>query len=143
MIIYFNNTKDDCYKQKVSEIFEIAIKEVGVQSDISVNITFVGEKKIRELNKEFRQVDKVTDVLSFPMFEANEQKQGDIGDIVICTKRAKQQAYEYGHSELRELCFLSLHGLLHLLGFDHIKKQDEVVMFAFQDKILKKAQMER
>ena len=75
MIINFNNTKDDCYKQKVSEIFEIAIKEVGVQSDISVNITFVGEKKIRELNKEFRQVDKVTDVLSFPMFEANEQKQ--------------------------------------------------------------------
>ena len=143
MVINFNNTKNEEYKQKVTQIFDIALKEVNVTNDISVNITFVGEKKIRELNNEFRQVDKVTDVLSFPLFEADEQKQGDIGDIVICTKRANEQAKQYGHSKLRELCFLSLHGLLHVLGFDHIQKQDEEVMFSLQDKILKKAQMER
>ena len=143
MVINFNNTRNEEYKQKVTEIFGIALEEVNVASDISVNITFVGEKKIRQLNKEFRQVDKVTDVLSFPLFEADEQKQGDIGDIVICTKRANEQARQYGHSELRELCFLSLHGLLHVLGYDHIQKQDEEVMFSLQDKILKKAQMER
>ena len=143
MTINFNNTKDEVYKQKVKEIFDIASKEIGEKSEISVNITFVGEKKIRELNNEFRQVDRVTDVLSFPMFEADEQKCGDIGDIVICTKRAKQQALSFGHSELREFCFLSLHGFLHLMGYDHIEKQDEIVMFNLQDKILKKAQMER
>lgn len=143
MVINFNNTRNEEYKQKVTQIFGIALEEVNVASDISVNITFVGEKKIRQLNKEFRQVDKVTDVLSFPLFEADEQKQGDIGDIVICTKRANEQARQYGHSELRELCFLSLHGLLHVLGYDHIQKQDEEVMFSLQDKILKKAQMER
>ena len=143
MVINFNNTRNEEYKQKVTQIFDIALKEVNVINDISVNITFVGEKKIRQLNNEFRQVDKVTDVLSFPLFEADENKQGDIGDIVICTKRANEQAKQYGHSELRELCFLSLHGLLHVLGFDHIQKQDEEVMFSLQDKILKKAQMER
>ena len=143
MVINFNNTRNEEYKQKVTQIFDIALKEVNVTNDISVNITFVGEKKIRQLNNEFRQVDKVTDVLSFPLFEADENKQGDIGDIVICTKRANEQAKQYGHSELRELCFLSLHGLLHVLGFDHIQKQDEEVMFSLQDKILKKAQMER
>ena len=143
MVINFNNTRNEEYKQKVTQIFDIALKEVNVTNVISVNITFVGEIKIRQLNNEFRQVDKVTDVLSFPLFEADENKQGDIGDIVICTKRANEQAKQYGHSELRELCFLSLHGLLHVLGFDHIQKQDEEVMFSLQDKILKKAQMER
>ena len=143
MIINFNGTKDDVYKQKVNDIFEIAQKQLKLKNKMSVNITFVGEKKIRELNKEFRQVDRVTDVLSFPLFEANEEKTGDIGDIVICTKRAKEQAKTYGHSELREFCFLSLHGLLHVLGYDHIKKEEETIMFKLQDKILKKAQMER
>ncbi len=152
MKINFNRVTDKELKQKISDILAIAQQELKVKDNIVVNITFVGEKRIRELNRQFRNVDRVTDVLSFPMFEPNEVKSGemldfnvqsDIGDIVICKKRAMWQAKEYGHSLLREICFLSLHGFLHVLGYDHIEKDDEKVMFELQDKILTKAKMER
>ena len=152
MKVNFNRVTDDELKQKICYILKIAQQELGVKDNIGVNITFVGEKKIRELNKQFRNIDRVTDVLSFPLFEPSEVNSGemldpsiqsDIGDIVICKKRAIWQAKEYGHSLLREICFLSLHGFLHVLGYDHIEKDDEKVMFALQDKILTKAKMER
>ena len=104
------------------------------------------------MNNEFRKVDRVTDVLSFPLLENNELHDGemldeniftDLGDIVICKSKAIMQAKEFGHSVEREVCFLALHGFLHVLGFDHIEKQDEIVMFNLQDKILKKSQVER
>ena len=152
MIINFNNFKDEELKKKIQDIFFITRKEVKVKDNISVNITIVGEKRIRELNREFRNIDRVTDVLSFPMMETDEISSGemldenlltDIGDIVICKKRAIEQASEYGHSIQREMCFLALHGFLHVLGYDHIQKEDEKVMFSLQDKILTKAKMER
>lgn len=152
MIINFNNLKDEDVKEKISKIFSIAREITNTKNNISVNITIVSQKEIQRLNNEFRGIDRVTDVLSFPLFEKDELKTGemldenitsDIGDIVICKVRAKEQAKEYGHSLLRELCFLSLHGFLHLLGYDHIEKKDEEIMFPLQEKILKEADIQR
>ena len=152
MIINFNNLKDEDAKEKISKIFSIAREVTNTKNNISVNITIVSQKEIQRLNNEFRGIDRVTDVLSFPLFEKDELKTGemldenitsDIGDIVICKVRAKEQAKEYGHSLLRELCFLSLHGFLHLLGYDHIEKKDEEIMFPLQEKILKEADIQR
>ncbi len=152
MVINFNNFKDESLKQLINKVFSVALKKTATKNNISVNVTIVSQNEIRRLNKEYRNVDKVTDVLSFPMYERDELKSGemldenissDIGDIVICRVRAKQQAKEYCHSEQREFCFLALHGLLHLLGYDHIKKCDEEVMFPLQDEILKEADIKR
>lgn len=152
MKINFNNLGDKCLKNKIQEILLIALNTINKKNNISVNVTIVGQEQIKNLNKEFRNIDKVTDVLSFPLLDydelngeemQNETILTDVGDIVICKKRATQQAKEYGHSLEREICFLSLHGFLHVMGYDHIKKEDEIVMFKLQDEILKKAQMER
>lgn len=142
------------FKRKIKKIFDLALKECEIKEDVAVNVFFVSEKEIKSLNKEHRDIDKITDVLSFPMLEI---KAGDnlenfkddlfkeifLGDIAICINRAKQQAKEYGHSFKREVCFLALHGLLHLLGYDHIKKQDETKMMSLAETILKKSGVRR
>ncbi len=152
MIVNFNNLQDKILRENIFKIFSIALKQTNTKDNISVNITIVSQKEIRRLNNEFRQVDRITDVLSFPLFERDEMKSGemldenitsDIGDIVICSTRAKEQAKQYGHSNLREFCFLALHGLLHLLGYDHIQKNDEAVMVPLQEKILNEADVKR
>ena len=102
------------------------------------NIIFVSSDKIHEINKEYRGIDRVTDVISFAL-EDNKDIELDhrlLGDIYICVSRAHEQAIEYGHSFLRELSFLSIHGLLHLLGYDHMEKADEEIMFGKQEEIL-------
>lgn len=152
MIVNFNNFGDKNLKQKITEIYEIALKETHNKNNIVIDVTIVGRNTIRELNKEHRNVDRVTDVLSFPLLENDELKsdlmhdeniQTELGDIVICKSRAIEQAKEYGHSLERELCFLALHGFLHVLGYDHMQKEDEMVMFPLQDKILNIANMPR
>ena len=102
-------------------------------------IVFVTPEEIHELNKQYRGVDRVTDVISFALEDAHDVSLTDVrvlGDIYICIDRMKEQALEYGHSETRELSFLTVHGLLHLLGYDHQTKEDEEVMFGLQRKIL-------
>ena len=102
-------------------------------------IIFVTPEEIHELNKQYRGVDRVTDVISFALEDAHDISLTDVrvlGDIYICIDRMKEQAIEYGHSETRELSFLTVHGLLHLLGYDHQTKEDEEVMFGLQRKIL-------
>ena len=103
------------------------------------SLIFVSEEEIQKINKEYRGIDRVTDVISFA-FEDNENvSYNDIrilGDIYICIPRMKNQASEYGHSEKRELSFLTVHGLLHLLGYDHQEKDDEKEMFELQELIL-------
>ncbi len=103
------------------------------------SIVFVDNEKIQELNKNYRHIDKVTDVISFA-FEDNQKVVYNnirfLGEIFICIPRMIEQAELYGHSEERELAFLVVHGLLHLLGYDHMEKEDEEVMFAMQEKIL-------
>ena len=104
------------------------------------NIIFVSNEKIHEINFNYRGVDKVTDVISFALEdEKNEEfflKQRVLGDIYISVDKAKSQSKEYSHSLTRELSFLSVHGLLHLLGYDHMKKEDEKIMFKKQEMIL-------
>lgn len=103
------------------------------------SIVFVDEETIRDLNRKYRDIDKVTDVLSFA-FEDNDRVDYDkfrfLGEIYICIPRMISQANEYGHSETRELGFLVVHGLLHLLGYDHMNKKDEKIMFGLQEKML-------
>lgn len=103
------------------------------------SIIFVDETEIRKLNKEYRGIDKVTDVISFALEDNADLINNNLrilGDIYICIPRAKEQAENYGHSIKRELSFLTIHGLLHLLGYDHMEKEDEEKMFALQELIL-------
>ena len=115
------------------------------------DLSFVGRDKIRALNRELRGVDRVTDVLSFPTLEKvklplrAESYPTDVdpstgrvylGSVVICRARAKEQAAEYGHSYEREVSYLSIHGLLHLLSFDHIEEKDRAAMRKEEEKIL-------
>lgn len=103
------------------------------------SIIFVDEEKIKEINKTYRGKDSVTDVISFAL-EDNDKYLLDtprmLGDIYICIPRMLEQKESYGHSIKRELSFLTVHGLLHLLGYDHMKKDEEKIMFELQERIL-------
>ena len=103
------------------------------------SIIIVDENTIKEINREYRNKDSVTDVISFALEDDNSFIKMDyrvLGDIYICLNKARSQANEYGHSFLREISFLTIHGLLHLLGYDHMKQEDEEVMFKLQERIL-------
>lgn len=107
--------------------------------DVFFTIIFVDEKKIQELNKNYRGIDRVTDVISFAFLDNEDFIKSNLrilGEIYICIPRMKEQAVMYGHSEKRELSFLTVHGILHLLGYDHMTKEEEKIMFARQDKVL-------
>ncbi|NCA67443.1 MAG: rRNA maturation RNase YbeY [Clostridia bacterium] len=144
-------------KALIKTVYLAALGHFGVDDVFDIDITFVGEKAIRKLNCEYRNVDKITDVLSFPNVEIKlpvniteypldinpETGRLSLGDIMICNKKAKAQAKEYGHSEARETAFLALHGILHLLGFDHVKKKDEQIMNEHQKAILQKVNISR
>lgn len=145
------------YKRKIVKLFKTAEKILNENfENVNVSINFVSEDEIQKLNKNFRDVDRATDVLSFPNLDKKHaQKVAEflsesdgngiifLGDIVICKKVAFRQAKEYGHSKNREICFLALHGLLHLLGYDHIEKDDEKLMMETAEKILKAFGAER
>lgn len=107
--------------------------------DAIFSIIFVTSEKIHEINKEYRNVDRVTDVISFALEDSIEGYVEEIrmlGDIYICVEKMKEQAELYNHSVLREMCFLTTHGLLHLLGYDHMEEDDEKVMFSLQEELL-------
>jgi len=107
--------------------------------DASLCIIFVDSDEIQNINKTYRNIDRVTDVISFALEDNNEKIIGEriLGDIYVCIDKMKEQAKEYGHSEKRELSFLVCHGLLHLLGYDHVNsKEEEHIMFSLQDEIL-------
>lgn len=138
-------------KHKIKKVFGRVVQLVGIDQNLLVNVGFVGKDAIQKLNKQHRDVDKPTDVLSFPFFNLknglglSQEIQNDkfdidgifeIGDIVICEQIAEVQAQNLGHSKNREICFLATHGLLHLLGFDHINPDDERIMNALAQKAL-------
>ncbi len=119
-----------------------ALIEEEIEDDAEVSLTFTDNARIRELNKQFREIDRETDVLSFPMgdedgFEVNPETDALLlGDIVISLEKAKAQSEEYGHSMKREVAFLIAHSLFHLLGYDHMTPDEEKEMFAKQEKVL-------
>lgn len=135
----FNETNEDIKElQEIEKVINFALEYQNINNAL-FNIIIVDEDKIQELNKTYRNKDSVTDVISFALEDDDTFVQTNfrvLGDIYICLKRAKDQSIEYGHSFLRELSFLSVHGLLHLLGYDHMKEDEEKVMFELQERIL-------
>ncbi len=107
--------------------------------NVEFNIIIIDNPRIHEMNKEYRGVDRETDVITFALEDHKDIEFEDVrilGDVYISIDKARSQAEEYGHSLKREISFLAIHGLLHLLGYDHMKPEDEKVMFDLQDKIL-------
>lgn len=126
-----------------------SIKLSDLKTGCEVGITLVDDNRIQEINREFRNIDSATDVLSFPIVEMDEgivlSTEGDIdrdenllllGDIVISLERAEKQAEEYGHSFAREVAFLTTHGVFHLLGYDHMNDEQESKMLGKQEEVL-------
>ena len=122
----------------LNEVINHTLEVMDAKESI-FTIIFVTKEEIHELNKQYRGVDRVTDVISFALEDVNDVSLTDVrvlGDIYICIDRMKEQAIEYNHSETRELSFLTVHGLLHLLGYNHQTKEEEEIMFNLQRKIL-------
>ncbi|MCE5189325.1 MAG: rRNA maturation RNase YbeY [Eubacteriales bacterium] len=124
-------------EQLIRRAVEAAILNEHSVGDVCVLIT--DEEEIQQLNANYRKIDRVTDVLTFPAWEGDAilcPPDGYLGDVAICYGRAVAQAKEYGHSLERELAFLAVHGALHLLGYDHMTQKDERVMLQKQTEIL-------
>lgn len=136
-----NSIKQEDLKM-IEELFHSLAELENLSGEMEVSVTFVNNEKIQELNKQYRNVDEPTDVLSFPLEDEeialDESMPRFFGDIVISIPKAKQQAEEYSHSFERELGFLAVHGFLHLLGYDHQTEEEEKVMFQKQKEILEK-----
>ena len=122
----------------LNEVIEHTLKHENVENGV-FSIIFIDDEKMQELNNEYRGIDRTTDVLSFALEDNQRIKLPirELGDIFISIPKMKAQALEYGHSEKRELSFLVVHGLLHLLGYDHTRsEEDEKIHFGLQDEIL-------
>lgn len=134
-------TELDCLPEAAGALIRRAVEttllNAGAVGDVCVLITDAEE--IQRLNESYRKIDRVTDVLTFPAWEGDKilcPPDGYLGDIAICYERAEEQALEYGHSLERELAFLSVHGALHILGYDHMTPEDEAKMLGKQNEIL-------
>ncbi|MDE7192838.1 MAG: rRNA maturation RNase YbeY [Oscillospiraceae bacterium] len=134
---YAERLIEDCTRE--------ALSEEEIDEDAEVSVTFVDNERIRELNAEFREIDRETDVLSFPIgdeegFEVDPDNDAIIlGDIVISLEKAREQAEEYSHSFKRELAFLITHSLFHLMGYDHVNGgEEERIMFSKQERVLER-----
>lgn len=147
IFIDYSNEQDKlCPPEDMEKLIEqctaAALAEEDIEDDAEVSVTLVDNVRIREMNAEFRDIDKETDVLSFPLgdengFEVDPDTDAILlGDIVISLEKAQSQAEEYGHSFKREVAFLLTHSLFHLLGYDHMTEDEEKEMFAKQEKVL-------
>ena len=147
---------------KISKICDFALTEEGMVIPYQISLLFVDDEEIREINLETRNIDRATDVLSFPMldyekgkvykdiyanFEFDETfKDGEelvLGDMVLSLERALEQSKEYGHSYEREVCYLVVHSILHLLGYDHMEEEEKNIMRKREEEILNKLNITR
>ncbi len=132
------------FERLIEDCTRAALEEEEIEDDAEVSVTLTDNVHIREMNNEFRGIDRETDVLSFPLcgdegFEVNPDTDAILlGDIVISLEKALSQAEEYGHSFRRETAFLVTHSLFHLLGYDHMTSEEETEMFTKQEKVLEK-----
>lgn len=142
----FNETNEniDEYFKVVKKVLKNGLKILNIK-EVTFNIIVVDKNYIHDLNKTYRGIDSETDVISFALEDDKtfNLKNRVLGDIYISIDRVHTQALEYGHSELREFCFLAVHGMLHLLGYDHMNESDEKIMFSLQDKILESSNITR
>ncbi len=165
MTVYFEDEAGISFgfdpEEKVEEMIAFVRDYVECPYDIEVSVTLVDTDTIRQVNSQFRQIEKVTDVLSFPMMEYDsprdfggqafqnslslspDTQEMILGDILLCSEVVKTQAEEYGHSELREFCFLVVHSMLHLFGYDHIQEEDRREMEEEQRKIMERLGINR
>ena len=137
----FNETNEEIEDLKILKpLLEYARKYEGLEdTELEFSIIIVDNKRIHEINKEYRGIDRPTDVISFALEDSEGVELENyriLGDIYISIDKIKEQAKEYGHSEKRELAFLTVHGFLHLLGYDHMEKEEEKIMFGKQEEIL-------
>lgn len=131
-----NLLKQIDYEKIISDIENLFNNEFDCNKDVSV--IFVDSNEIHEMNKLYRNIDRPTDVLSF-----EEHEDDYLGEIFICEEKVYEQALNYNHSNEREFAFLLTHGLLHLLGYDHMTKEDEIIMFNKQNELLDKTMYRR
>lgn len=147
--IHFEDIEENKeHENKIIEVLQKCFEEEKLQNlNLYISVTLTTPNTIKSLNKEYRNIDRATDVLSFPMFEKNEideivkkqEKQvikETIGDIIISVQKVEEQAKEYGHSFERELSYMLVHGFYHLMGYDHIEEEDKKVMRPKEEKIL-------
>ena len=146
-IIYKDIEESSKYEPIIKKVLEKCFKEEKIEdSKLIITITLTNPQNIRKINKEFRNIDKATDVLSFPMFEKEEleekiemqdfEHEDMLGDIVISIDKVEEQAREYEHSFERELSYMIVHGFYHLMGYDHIEECDKKIMRPKEEKIL-------
>ena len=150
-IEYLDFEENKEYEELIDKVLEECFLVEEMQnSNIYIDITLTNPTNIRKLNNEYRNIDKETDVLSFPMFEKNEilnikdtEYRESLGDIVISIERVKEQATEYGHSFERELAYMVVHGFYHLMGEDHIEESDKEIMRAKEENVLNRLKILR
>ena len=142
MINQTEESEWESYAEDFQKISEKTSKVLRTAYESSCSVVFVTPDAIQEINRDYRSIDKPTDVISFALKDSeedymiSEEIDEELGDIFINIEAIVKQASEYGHSMRREVCFLFTHGLLHLLGYDHMEQEEERVMFALQDDIL-------
>lgn len=149
-IIIANKQRKYKIKKHINELLEKAVNEVLIQEEIAfspeISILFINNSNIRKLNRQYREIDKPTDVLSFPLYTPDDleniknasdlPEEVALGDIAISLEKVEEQAKEYGHAFERELGFLVVHGMLHLLGYDHVEEKDRIKMRFREESIL-------
>lgn len=143
----FNNTNEDLDElETVKEVLKHAIEKEKLGS-VEFNVIIVDNNYIHELNKNYRNIDRETDVITFALEDDSKVINGSdhriLGDIYISVEKARMQADEYHHSFLREICFLAVHGFYHLLGYDHVTKEEEELMFKKQEEVLSECGIKR
>lgn len=150
-IEYVDYSENKKLEELINKVLEECFKTEKIDSyNLYISVTLTNPEYIRKLNKEYRQIDKETDVLSFPMFEKDEIKslenlefEETLGDIVISVQRVEEQSKEYGHSFERELAYMVVHGFYHLMGEDHMNDEEKEIMRAKEENVLNKLNIVR
>lgn len=151
---YLDLEENKQYDEIIKKVVEQCFREENMEdSKLYISITLTTPEHIHEINKQYRNVDRATDVLSFPMFEKEEidskianhdfEHEDVLGDIVISIEQVEKQAKEYGHSFEREFAYMLVHGFYHLMGYDHIKEEDKVIMRPKEENVLEKLGIRR
>ncbi len=147
---YLDLEENKNYEKIIKKVLQKCFEEENLQDKkLYVNVVLTNDENIRNINREHRQIDKPTDVLSFPMYEREElenlklENEDILGDMVISIERVEEQAKEYGHSFERELAYMVVHSFYHLLGYDHIKEEDKMKMRPKEENILQKLNINR
>lgn len=144
MTVFFDLREKLYYEQHWEELLEIvidtALRSEGITGEYELSFSFVSEDEIQELNRDYRGKDSVTDVLSFPVDQEFEMDVESLGDIIICLPRAREQAEEIAHALEDEVIYLTIHSVMHLLGYDHETEEDKTEMRAAEKKALQEVQ---